>query len=356
MDSRLDVYRTNCRRVPSVAGRVIPEPVFDRIIPAADPRADVRRNRPARPRGRPARTSGSTPAARSPDSTAGRSKSASSTCKNVPQRTWRSARSSPRRSKQSWPSAGRTRRGKRKWRPRLLEAILLATIRDADQAIIDDREYLAHFGVDRQAPMAPAICGDTSSKRRMPQRPKFPPESRDASHDPKPRPTRTPNPQRPKHRPLATRRRLPPTLQLPSDRPQLHSAAVPAEIRSAEAGNHESINAETPTFSCIPVFLINLRVSVPPWCILRGWKKVVTSVIPSSKYRSAEICPASYQTIRGRPNASHSDSVQARGITSSRVALSIKILRPRTLAEYVTGSMTFKSLNRSSFVFPCFVQ
>jgi gamma-glutamyl:cysteine ligase YbdK (ATP-grasp superfamily) len=30
LDSRLDVYRTNCRRVPSVTGRVIPEPVFDR--------------------------------------------------------------------------------------------------------------------------------------------------------------------------------------------------------------------------------------------------------------------------------------------------------------------------------------
>lgn len=30
MDSRLDVYRTNSRRIPSVAGRVIPEPVFTR--------------------------------------------------------------------------------------------------------------------------------------------------------------------------------------------------------------------------------------------------------------------------------------------------------------------------------------
>ena len=29
LDSRLEVYRSNSRRIPSVAGRVIPEAVFD---------------------------------------------------------------------------------------------------------------------------------------------------------------------------------------------------------------------------------------------------------------------------------------------------------------------------------------
>ena len=89
LDNRLVVYRSNCARIPSVTGDVVPEPmgsIGEYQERAA--RADLSRSRAARSRGRACATNGSTRAARSRASTAWRSRSACSTSKR--RRSWTS--------------------------------------------------------------------------------------------------------------------------------------------------------------------------------------------------------------------------------------------------------------------------
>ena len=154
LDTRLDVYRQNCRRIPSATGRVIPEPVFS----AADYRRQILEPlfaeiAPHDPEG-------------------------------ILQEDWLNARGAIARFErntievrvldvQECPQADVAicalvadvleRLAGGNWGdPTLLEVwdtdpladLLLATIRDADQTVIRDPDYLRLFGMESRAPLA----------------------------------------------------------------------------------------------------------------------------------------------------------------------------------------------------------
>ena len=153
LDSRLDVYRTNCCRVPSVTGRVIPEPVFDRSsyereiletmyadIAPLDPEG-ILRHEWLNARGAIARFDRGAIEIRvldvqeCPAADVAICAVATAALKAIVAERWSEFARQKRLATEP------------------LEAILLATLRDADQATIDDREYLAHFGLDRRTPL-----------------------------------------------------------------------------------------------------------------------------------------------------------------------------------------------------------
>jgi carboxylate-amine ligase len=147
LDSRLDVYRTNCRRVPSVTGRVIPEPVFDRAsyereilepmyaeIAPLDP-AGILRHEWLNARGAIARFDRGTIEIRlldvqeCPAADIAICAAVTSALKTIVAEQWSDL-------------------GRQKQVPtENLEKILLATIRSADETLITDGDYLAHFGL-----------------------------------------------------------------------------------------------------------------------------------------------------------------------------------------------------------------
>lgn len=151
MDSRLEVYRTNSIRIPSVAGRVIPEQAFDERsyghlifepmfadIAPHDPRG-VLRNEFLNARGAIARFSRGTieirvldvqecPAADLAIATA-----VTAVLKQLIAERWTS-----REAQQAVPIEP-------------LEAVLLAAIRNADRAVISSPMMLEHFGVTESA-------------------------------------------------------------------------------------------------------------------------------------------------------------------------------------------------------------
>jgi gamma-glutamyl:cysteine ligase YbdK (ATP-grasp superfamily) len=147
LDSRLDVYRTNCRRVPSVTGRVIPEPVCDRAsyerevlqpmygeIAPLDPEG-ILQHEWLNARGAIARFDRGTIEIRlldvqeCPAADIAICAAVTAALKAIVAERW----SDLHRQKQIATEA--------------LEKIFLAAIRDADQTVIDDRDYLAHFDI-----------------------------------------------------------------------------------------------------------------------------------------------------------------------------------------------------------------
>jgi gamma-glutamyl:cysteine ligase YbdK (ATP-grasp superfamily) len=152
VDSRLDVYRSNSRSVPSIAGRVVPEPVFTRAEYEHNILAPIYRDiRPHDPEG-------------------------------VLQHEWLNARGAIARftrgaieirvlDVQECPAADTAicaaivgilkaliaerfadRAAQRRADTRMLEQILLATIRDGEKATIDQTEYLDLFGAAAAGP------------------------------------------------------------------------------------------------------------------------------------------------------------------------------------------------------------
>lgn len=147
LDSRLDAYRTNCLRVPSVTGRVIPEPVFDRAayereilqpmyadIAPLDP-AGILRHEWLNARGAIARFDRGTIEIRLLD--VQECPAADIAICGVVTTALRAIVA------ERWSDLGR----QKQVATEALEKILLAGIRDADEAVIDDRDYLVHFGL-----------------------------------------------------------------------------------------------------------------------------------------------------------------------------------------------------------------
>lgn len=151
LDTRLEVYRTNSRRIPTVAGRVIPEPVFDRAgydrvilqpmfdqIAPFDPRG-VLRNEFLNARGAIARFSRGAIEIRvidvqeCPQADLAIAAAVCEVLKLLVDQTW-----SDTAAQQSVDIAP-------------LEHVFRATIRDAERAVIDASEILQHFGVSESS-------------------------------------------------------------------------------------------------------------------------------------------------------------------------------------------------------------
>ncbi len=147
LDSRLEVYRTNSRRIPSVAGRVIPEAAFDEAtynqvifdpmfaeIAPLDPRG-VLRNEFLNARGAIARFSRSAIEIRvidvqeCPAADLAIAAAVIGVLKLLVEQTWSDTGAQQ--------SVGIDP----------LERLFLAAIRDADRAVVDSCELLQHFGV-----------------------------------------------------------------------------------------------------------------------------------------------------------------------------------------------------------------
>jgi gamma-glutamyl:cysteine ligase YbdK (ATP-grasp superfamily) len=180
LDSRLDVYRTNCRRVPSVTGRVIPEPVFDRSsyeveilermytdISPLDP-AGILRHEWLNARGAIARFDRGTIEIRVLD--VQECPAADVAICGVVTAALKAIVA------ERWSDLDRQKR----MATEPLEAILLATIRDTDQTNIGDREYLAHFGLDRRAPLTAGDLWRHIVEATGAITTEIPPEARDA--------------------------------------------------------------------------------------------------------------------------------------------------------------------------------
>lgn len=146
-DTRLEVYRSNARRVPSVSGRVIPEPVFSRAayereileriyadLAPHDPQG-VLRHEWANARGAIARFERNTIEIRVLD------------VQECPAADLAILRLIVAALKalvgERWTSLTE----QQSWSVERLERIFLATIRDADQALIDEEAYLKALGV-----------------------------------------------------------------------------------------------------------------------------------------------------------------------------------------------------------------
>lgn len=146
LDTRLDVYRRNSARIPSVAGRVIPEPVFNqdsydreifqpmfRDIAPFDPQG-VLKNEFLNARGAIARFSRGTIEIRvidvqeCPQADLAIAQLTNEVLKKLVDQTWSTT--------PEQQQVGMER----------LERILLAAIDDAESAIVDDAAYLALFG------------------------------------------------------------------------------------------------------------------------------------------------------------------------------------------------------------------
>ncbi len=150
VDNRLEVYRVNQALIPSVTGRVIPEPVYSRAdyqqiiletmyrdIAAHDPQG-ILQYEWLNSRGAIARFDRNAIEIRVLDvqEHAGADLAVIgaivAVLKALVAETW-----SPLAAQQAWPVAA-------------LETILLATIREGEAALIDDRRYLQALGLDRQ--------------------------------------------------------------------------------------------------------------------------------------------------------------------------------------------------------------
>lgn len=153
LDSRLDFYRDNARRIPSVTGGVIPEPVFtiaeyrqqilERMyadIRPLDPGGDLQ-DEFLNARGTIARFVRNTLEIRVLD-VAECPAADLAICALIVAVLRELV-------EQRWSDAAR----QRSWQVEPLRQILLATIRDADQAGISDREYLDLFGYTGPAPV-----------------------------------------------------------------------------------------------------------------------------------------------------------------------------------------------------------
>jgi len=149
MDSRLEVYRTNARRVPSVSGQVIPEPVFDirgyhreilepiyRDLEPHDPKG-VLRHEWVNARGCIARFDRSAIEIRVLDT---------QECPAADLAVVAAATAVARALVEQTLSSGTAQRS---IATADLVKVLGATIRDADRARIDDRAYLALLGWER---------------------------------------------------------------------------------------------------------------------------------------------------------------------------------------------------------------
>lgn len=148
IDSRLDVYRGNARRVPSVSGKVIPEPAFThaeyqstildviyRDLEPHDPEGMLR-NEWANARGAIARFDRSAIEVRvldvqeSPHADLAIIATTSALARALVDERWRST---------TWQMAMPTQP---------LVDVLLGCIKDGERSVIENREYLSAFGVD----------------------------------------------------------------------------------------------------------------------------------------------------------------------------------------------------------------
>ena len=156
LDTRVEVYRHNARRVPSVTGRVIPEPVFRRRdyeillesiyrdLAPLDPEG-ILQYEWINARGCIARFDRMALEIRLLDV---------QECPRmdlaVAQATVRAVRALV---EETWTS----HEDQRAWDERALEQVLLSTIRDADHAVIDDPRLLRTFGLDGRSLRATEI-------------------------------------------------------------------------------------------------------------------------------------------------------------------------------------------------------
>ncbi len=146
MDTRLEFYRDNAARVPSVTGRVIPEPVFARAdyeghllqgiyddLAPLDPEG-VLRHEWVNARGCIARFDRGAIEIRLLDT---------QECPRADVAVIAAVAAAVRALvEERWSDAAR----QRAWDERELEAILLAVIRDADRAVVENRRFLEAFG------------------------------------------------------------------------------------------------------------------------------------------------------------------------------------------------------------------
>jgi len=154
LDTRLDVYRQNCRRIPSATGRVIPEPVFSAIdyrhkileplfaeIAPHDPEGILQEDW-LNARGAIARFERNTIEVRVLD-VQECPQADVAICALVADVLERLAGG-------NWgdPTLLQV------WDTEPLADLLLATIRDADQTVIRDPDYLRLFGMESRAPLA----------------------------------------------------------------------------------------------------------------------------------------------------------------------------------------------------------
>jgi len=148
LDSRLDVYRTNQRRIPSITGRVIPEPVFTRrayreriLLPAYrdlapyDPDGTLRHEW-VNSRGAIARFDRGTIEIRLPD------------MQECPAADLAVVHLVVAALRGLVDEAHAPLSAQREWEVEPLERILLATIREGERARIGNRHYLELFGLD----------------------------------------------------------------------------------------------------------------------------------------------------------------------------------------------------------------
>ncbi len=146
LDNRLAVYRTNARRVPSVSGRVIPEPVYSRgdyerhllqriydDLAPHDPDG-VLRHEWVNARGAIARFDRNAIEIRVLDTQ--ECPAADLTFAMLIVELVRAL------TEEAWCGLD----AQQAWDMRALEALFVAAVRDADQALIEDRDFLAAFG------------------------------------------------------------------------------------------------------------------------------------------------------------------------------------------------------------------
>jgi hypothetical protein len=155
LDTRLDVYRTNAQRIPSIAGRIVPEPVFNRrayerrilqpmydLVRPHDP-AGVLQHEFLNSRGAIARFDRGSieirllDAQECPAADVAVCAAVAEVVRALVDGRWTSLKA--QRALATEP----------------LHEILLATIRDADQTVISDRQYLGQFGFPETRCRAP---------------------------------------------------------------------------------------------------------------------------------------------------------------------------------------------------------
>ncbi len=147
LDTRLEVYRHNARRIPSVSGRVIPEPVFDRagyeallrgIYDDLDPHdpEGILQHEWINARGCIARFDRMALEIRLLD------------VQECPRMDLAIARATIAAVQALLQETWATFEEQKAWGERELEAILLTTIRDADRAEIEDTRFLRMFGFE----------------------------------------------------------------------------------------------------------------------------------------------------------------------------------------------------------------
>jgi gamma-glutamyl:cysteine ligase YbdK (ATP-grasp superfamily) len=157
LDNRLDVYRTNCRRIPSVTGRVIPEPVFTEdeyrreiLQPmyediAPHDSAGILQYEWLNARGAIARFERDTIEVRVLD------------VQECPKADlavlWAAVETIRGLAEERWTSLDE----QQTWGVARLEHVLRGCTRDADEALIADRDYLGVFGFDGDSATAGSL-------------------------------------------------------------------------------------------------------------------------------------------------------------------------------------------------------